>query len=275
MNVIVVTPCGRKRYLEILLENLKKNKEHFQQWHLWVNTDETEDREYCNELALEYDWIRLIVRPNVSYHVWNNIYQFWKYYQKEDTVYVRIDDDVVYLEKDFIKKITEFTANNPQFIITYGNINNNGIISHIHQKLNAFEFEHHITYNPFNELYYGVGAYTCSQIAHHIHCEFIKNVLEDKKEKYYFPQWNIEWFRPGQRIFINAVCWLGGNFKNYNVDIPPDEELYVTTILPEQLQMSSSICGTALCSHLAFGPQRLDGLDELSLLEGYKQIQHL
>jgi hypothetical protein len=272
-----VSPCGRKKYLEILLPNLLKNKKHFNEWHLWVNTEITEDREYINELVMKYDWIKAIIRPTHEKVAWNDIYQFWKYYKNPKTVYIRLDDDIVYIERDFIKKLAQFTQENPQYIVVFGNINNNGIVSHIHQRLNAFNYPYHISYFPFNELYNGTpdGLYNAAQVAEVVHREFIKRVLNGENHKYYFPQWDIDWNMPGQRIFINAMAWLGGSFKKHNVDVPFDEEFYITQTLPQLAKMPTTICGTALCSHFAFGPQRHFGLDDTGLLKEYKKIQDL
>ena len=62
MKIIVVTPAGRKRYLKILLKNLQKQKNDFDEWHLWENTRNKEDEIYIKELEKKYDWIKCIKR---------------------------------------------------------------------------------------------------------------------------------------------------------------------------------------------------------------------
>ena len=62
MKIIVVTPAGRKRYLKILLQNLQKQKNDFDEWHLWENTRNNEDKEYILSLEKKYDWIKCIKR---------------------------------------------------------------------------------------------------------------------------------------------------------------------------------------------------------------------
>ena len=66
MKIIVVTPAGRERYLKILLKNLEKQKNDFDEWHLWENTRNKEDEKYIRNLEKEYDWIKCI-----NYE-WNN-----------------------------------------------------------------------------------------------------------------------------------------------------------------------------------------------------------
>lgn len=37
MKRIIVTPAGRERYLEVLLNNMIKCKDEFNEWHLWID----------------------------------------------------------------------------------------------------------------------------------------------------------------------------------------------------------------------------------------------
>ena len=67
MNNIVVTPAGRKTYLEILLKYMikSKNENQFDRWDLWLNTNIKENIDYCYQLSTTYDWINIVtlVKP--------------------------------------------------------------------------------------------------------------------------------------------------------------------------------------------------------------------
>lgn len=39
MKRIIVTPAGRKRYMEILSSHLDKQRSDFDEWHIWQNTE--------------------------------------------------------------------------------------------------------------------------------------------------------------------------------------------------------------------------------------------
>ena len=67
-KIIVVTPSGRERYLSMLYECLKKQKDHFDEWHLWENTQNDSDKLYLYELEKENDFIKVIsrYRPKIT-----------------------------------------------------------------------------------------------------------------------------------------------------------------------------------------------------------------
>ena len=48
-RIVVVTPAGRKRYLEILFRYILKLRPIMDEYRLWVNTENNEDIEYMNE----------------------------------------------------------------------------------------------------------------------------------------------------------------------------------------------------------------------------------
>ena len=60
MDIIVVTPAGRKKYLEKLYLHLKNQKQDFHYWHLWVNTSDINDINYMKELEKNNLWIKLV-----------------------------------------------------------------------------------------------------------------------------------------------------------------------------------------------------------------------
>jgi len=277
MKVVVVTPTGRKQFLELLYTNLLKST--FDEWHLWLNTENESDIDYCKKLQQQHNWIKIIERPNsvvprlrcVDY-----THLFWAYCQEQDTVYIRLDDDVVYLDKNFINTFANFIQNNPQYIVNFANINNNGILSYIHQRFKAFEINDQLTYRPFNNMMYGETKHI-----EKIHLDFIKNILENKKEKYLFhkyviyPGRKIDVTECSERILTNAVGWLGSNFKKYDVNVPHDEELYVNYDLPVRVKMPIGVCGMALCSHYSFSLQASCMENATYLLDEYKKIMHL
>ena len=131
MIVIVVTPSGRKRYLEKLYKHLCNQKTDFQYWHLWINTVDKNDIEYMKTLEKENSWIKLIHIENLICTSNENISKFFRYAVDPDTVYIRLDDDVVWLENNFIKKLSTFRIENPEYFLVFANIVNNNVIDYI------------------------------------------------------------------------------------------------------------------------------------------------
>jgi hypothetical protein len=79
-KIIVVTPAGRKRYMEPLLKYILREKDIIDEYRIWVNTGNKEDIEYFYSLKKEYpDFITLDERfteePDCGHNY--NIHRFF------------------------------------------------------------------------------------------------------------------------------------------------------------------------------------------------------
>ena len=73
-KVVVVTPAGRKRYLEILVHYILKEKNIIDKYVLWGNTRNQEDIEYMKYLTNKYkDFIYLDDRFLNNHEVGTNL----------------------------------------------------------------------------------------------------------------------------------------------------------------------------------------------------------
>lgn len=100
-RIIVVTPAGRKKYLSILASYIL-SENLIDEWQLWVNTTNIDDINFMEELKRKYSKIKLIysknkIQGNLS------IGQFFKYTVDPSSIYIRVDDDVVFFEENFLK----------------------------------------------------------------------------------------------------------------------------------------------------------------------------
>ena len=147
---VVVTPAGRKRYMEILIKYILKQRNDIDEYRIWVNTHNKEDINYFNSLQKEYpDFITLDHSADGDPAKGNGgwaIHNFFKNTIDHNTIYIRLDDDIVWMEDNFIKNLYNFRINNPQYFLVYGNIINNAVVDHIHQRLGAIDTEKIIGY---------------------------------------------------------------------------------------------------------------------------------
>ena len=63
MRKVVVTPAGRKKYLEILSKYLSAYKNEFDRWDIWLNTTDYDDIQYIMNLSSQYDFVKIIPNP--------------------------------------------------------------------------------------------------------------------------------------------------------------------------------------------------------------------
>lgn len=261
MKVIVVTPAGRKRYLEVLLKNLKRERNGFDEWHLWVNTNVQEDVEYCRSLAAENEWIKTIELTGINEVSSWNIHRFFKHAMDKDCVYVRLDDDIVFLERGFFGKLVEYRLANPHPFLVYANIVNNAVVSHIHQRNGLIKDKRFCGYYCKDPVGWESGNF--AEVAHR---SFIKDLTEGRAENWHrsFSRWECILY---ERVSINAISWMGSDMFAINGEIYRDEEEYLSVGLPQMIKRPNHIFGGALAAHFAFYTQReyMDGTNILSV----------
>lgn len=112
-KVVPWTPYGRQETVSILLEYMRRDHAAgvVDEWVLYMNTDphQTTDREYAYQLAATYDWIRTVERPShlpLQHPKQMNTGYAYLYFLDPDTVYIRFDDDIVYVHEDAITNLT-------------------------------------------------------------------------------------------------------------------------------------------------------------------------
>lgn len=263
MNIEIVTPAGRKRYLEILYKHLKSQKNDFNKWTLWINTYNPEDVSYCRELAKENEWIQTIeatVVPNGGI----TIYQFFKYACDPDSIYIRLDDDVIWIEKNFIKNLANFRINNPEYFLVYPNIINNAVIDHLNQRSGALTINNLIDYGCLDQ-----NGWANSQIAEQKHNNFINSIHSSDIKKFKFKKWILN---RHERVSINCISWLGSEFKKFDGKVGHFEEQWLSMDAPKIFNKFNVIYGKTLCSHYAFCTQR-DYLDnQTDILNKYRDL---
>lgn len=266
MRIEIVTPAGRERYLEILYRHLKLQKSNFDQWTLWINTTHQPDIDYCKRLERENDWIRTIdyeIPPNSEW----SIYSFFKYACDPKKIYIRLDDDIVWMEKDFVRNLSTFRYQNPEYFLVYGNIINNAVIDHLQQRLGNFKIKELFEYDSF-----GQNGWSNPQIAEQKHKDFMKAILTNDIEKFKFRQWILHLY---ERVSINCISWMGSEFEKFNGEVEHDEELYLSVIKPQELKKPNIIYGEAVCAHYAFFTQRPYLDENTDVLNKYKFISEL
>lgn len=290
MKIEIVTPAGRKKTLSILFKNLQAQKEHFDIWTLWLNTTNREDIDYCKSLEKKYSWIKTI-DLSVPYSETFSIYSFFKHACNPNILYIRLDDDIVWLEPNFIKNLSDFRSKNPQYFLVYGNIINNSIIDHLHQRYGNYsmvkglwgssdlkpervildtnesdKIDDIIWYSTFCDKGWASG-----QIAEKKHNIFLKSIADNDLERFKFNIWILYSY---ERVSINCISWLGSEFAKFNGLVGQDEENWLAHEYPKLIEKPNVIYGQVLSAHYAFRTQR-EHLEKTNVLERYDAIAPL
>jgi UDP-glucose 4-epimerase len=167
------------------------------------------------------------------------------------------------METDFIKKMYEFRVTNPQYFLTYGNIINNAVIDHIHQRQDASFSNPLLGYACLDE-----NGWNNPAVAELKHRSFLNALNSDQTDKYKFNKWVLSSF---ERVSINCISWFGSEFAKFNGDVGIDEEQWLSVDKPKEIGKINAIFGEALCSHFAFFTQR-QHMDSTDILQQYENI---
>lgn len=270
MRRIVVTPAGRERYLSVLSAYVQQAQREgsIDEWHLWLNTNVPSDVAYIRGLAGLGDWVRVVELPEPVREVSNaNISRFFPHAADPDCVYVRLDDDIVYLEPGFFDTLIGFRVAHPAPFLVYGNIVNNAVISHLHQRNGRFRYPLLGGYNCTDPIGWGDPRF-----AETVHRAFLADVRAGRLDLWHrsFSAWHC---MNHERVSINCISWLGREFARFGGRVGADEEQWLSVDKPSSLGSHSHnvICGAAVASHFAFFTQR-EHLDATDLLSQYRAL---
>lgn len=269
---VVVIPAGRKKYMEILFSYILKEANFIDELQIWMNTRNLEDIHYCQSLATKYDFIKL--KHNADRHPKKGtnlaIYTFFTDCIDSDSIYIRLDDDIVWLENNFIEKLYYFRLHNPQYFLIYPNIINNAMLDHIRWRFGCFENNDILSRYCFGYKCMDNDGWKNAKTAYLRHKQFITDVKNNNIAYYKFFKWILFYY---ERVSINCISWFGDEFKKFNGQVGNDEEQWLSSDHPKNISKPNCIYGDIICSHFSFFTQR-DVLDNTDILEQYKQLSY-
>ena len=271
-KVVSVTPAGRERNLEILVPYLLKNRHVINNHIFWINTNIEEDVDYIKNICRKYPDFFSFIESKVKVNGNQSILHFYKYCQDVDTIYIKIDDDICFIENEAIENLVNFRIKNPEYFLVMGNIINNSICSFIHQKIgNIPNFYPPIQYSSDDTM-----GWKNPIVAKILHNNFLNDIVKCQISKYFFKQWILNDFN---RFSINFFCWFGKDFHDFEGKIGKtdfefinDDEEWLTVFKTKKDNRPNVICGNSLVSHFAFFTQRDFLESQTNLLDSYKDI---
>lgn len=263
-KIVVVTPAGRKQYMEILFKYILRLKPVINEYRLWVNTEKQDDIEYMKKFQSENsDFVTIEYLPDgIPVNGNLTIHHFFRNCCEANTVYVRFDDDIVCMQGiDEFSSYLQYRIDHPEYFLVYANIVNNAVLSHIHQR------------NGFFDLKEGKSGYECmdnlgwnnGNFALNIHNQVIKNNCD--LSLYKMNNWILYYF---ERVSINVVSWLGEELAKFNGAVGWDEEDYISCVKPREINKFNAIYGGFVSVHYAFYTQRPTIDNDPLILEAYK-----
>lgn len=266
MKPVICIPCGRRRYLSILLPHLLRERASYDRIHLWMNQ--------CHEKEADRAWLLDVVSryPDVLHPIYvgepqpGHLFhqQYYGTCTEPDTVYIKIDDDIVWMCPGAIDRLMETRLAHPDAFMVLGNTVNNTWSNYWHGLNGVYP---DAPWDP-QVGFFGGDPYSRKDIpfAHEIHLRFLAAVHDPVAHaKYYFEDQHVDGFAQ-----IHVISWFGRLLQDASgVTIPP-----VTTQTEERTfteGRNNVFCGRTLFVHYA-GTYQREALDAAPYLEAYRAL---
>lgn len=261
-KVVCVTPAGRRRYLKVLVPYVLSCP-IVDEYQLWRNTTDDLDTRYLYDLERASSRIHVIEPDPGPIGRIAAIGQFYRNCINTESIYIRFDDDIVYIEPDFFEKLLQFRVANPDYFLVFPNIINNAICAYI-QSLQG-------VINPGIELYptcMDYCAWFMPHFAEQLHRAFLKSLACGEISRWHFGPRLLAL----NRFSINCMTWFGKDFVSFRGKVPADEEGWLSVVKPFELMRPNCIYGDAIVAHFSFYTQRTY-LDTTDILECYASLK--
>lgn len=252
--------------MELLFPHLlaQKGVDEFQ---IWAHTTVQEDLDYMSQFCDSHGKFTLVPFPaGERMDGPASIRHFIRPCNDPDTLYIRVDDDVIWMHQDCLERLIEFRLANPQYLLAYANVVNNNVCSFIHQHMGLIPRTNGTLTHSGNCW----DAFANFALANDIHEAFIRHFSSGRVMDYAgFDKWE----EPGSvRICINLISWFGRDMPPDGRDfVEPIDEMEMAVRMPLATGRLNGICGSALAVHFSYGTQ-LAGLPEERLLAWYREL---
>ncbi|QPC93296.1 hypothetical protein [Mesorhizobium sp. INR15] len=267
MKLIVVTPAGREKYLRLLSHYILEST-NIHEWHLWDNCRNEADRAYLQRLAKKDPRFKIKNLPHAD-GGFNVIGDFYRFCDDPDAFYLRLDDDVIFVEDGFFPKFMARVMAERGSAIWYAPlIINNAICNSLIKHLSRVVIDGPLTCQAGCEYSWAHPAFPQA-----LHPVFIEAVQANRIDDFRVPDREIRL----SRFSINAIGFFGSDIVSLGEAFQPppgEEEEWLSSTLPAKLDRPGKIFGDLIAAHFSFYPQERQLLRS-NILEGYYKLAGL
>lgn len=275
-KVVCWTPYGREETMSILVKYMERdvNAGVVDEYHLYMNTDphQERDREFAMELYEKYAWIDLKHRPEnepALHPKQLNTGRYYRHAVEPDTIYVRFDDDIVYVHEHAIERLVRRTIGSHSFV-SFPLIWHNAVCSYYSQQMGKIPEEWGIVRSPYCMDPIG---WSNPSFAEQIHRLLLRHIKAESVDELF-------WHHDVQLELANqfSVSCFAAESDIYRELDPPghitheEEEHWHTVMRPWQTKRPNTIVGNSLVAHLSFYPHSDYIRKQTDILQQYREL---
>jgi hypothetical protein len=268
-KIIAFTPCGRKRYMDILAAHVMREQAfgHIDEWVLFNNPYIIDDSTYADQLAAKRDWIKVVnVGKETATRDAGQISTFFGALDDPEAIYIRLDDDLCYLAEDFLPKLVRYRLDNPEPFLVYPTIINNTRTSYQLQKEGNIPIK---DWGEVEPILCAPMAWGNTNFVFRLHQKALAAIENGTLVKEFeLPSGTFDNYEDGN-ISINCFAILGVDMVACNVT--RDEEGYLSKHRPMELKRFNARCGDAVVIHFAYHTQTVF-MDQSGMLGDYAKL---
>lgn len=223
MRRVIVTPATDAACVERLHGLLGAHRADFDEWHLWLNTDDEAQRQALRRVAAASDgWVHAVdAGPGSGRYGVPRFYSLkapsptCASYTDASTTYARLDERLAWLCPGFVRALCEHQELNPAYFVVFANV----------------------VGDPY---FHGPAP----------HASFAADVEGGRAGAWEVPPRALE-DRPV--VELRAAAWLGSSFEAFGGRVALDETAWLCRDYPFKLGKHTALCGHALCALVGEG----------------------
>jgi len=262
-KIVACTAAGRMCYMQYIFPYILSN-DIIDRYDIWVNTTNMKDIESFKWMANYYSKIHLIYQPDGIVSGVKSINAFYKTCMETDTIYIKIDDDIVWMQPDIIENMVSFRIAHPEAFLVTPLVINNPMSTYIWQVKGLLNYGKYMNIQAIHRSFWKRGA-----AALKLHNHFLDNM--EKDANFYKKLYTGTVPQGCCRFSINFILWFGKDMAYIHGEIPGDDEEYLSSILAPKLGKINYFNGNSLVAHFSFAPQRMI-LDKTRTMERYGNL---
>jgi len=268
MKLIVVTPAGREKYLRLLSHYVLRSPE-VSEWQLWDNCRNEADRTYLRSLVRSDPRCKLKQLPGADGKP-GIIGSFFCFCDDSEALYLRLDDDIVFIEQGFFARFIKKAVGERGRAIWFSPLVINNAICNVLLKY----LSQVVISGPVSAQAMCPWAWAYSGLPEALHPVFVDAVHTGRLDAFRVPDRDISL----SRFSINAFGFFGADKIALGDEfLPPGypaEEEWLSAVLPLKVDRPGRIFGDLLVSHFSFLTQE-HRLLQTDILDSYYRLAGL